>query len=197
MSRPSPRARAALPHKLRIIGGAWRGRKLDFPAIEAIRPTPDRVRETVFNWLQNHIAGAHCLDLFAGSGALGFEALSRGATQVVFVERESRVVKYLRDTLQRLQGAGEAHESDALAWLTKHPQPFDIVFLDPPFADDMLAEVCRRLESGGWLAPSALIYLERAASNAALKLPINWELIKSNTAGQVGYHLARRNLPRT
>jgi 16S rRNA (guanine966-N2)-methyltransferase len=197
MSKTPPRPRAALPHKLRIIGGAWRGRKLDFPAIDAIRPTPDRVRETVFNWLQNHVAGARCLDLFAGSGALGFEALSRGAARVVFVDRDSRIVRYLRETLQRLQGAGEAHESDALAWLKRQPQPFDIVFLDPPFAADVLSEVCNRLESGGWLAPLAHIYIERAASNAPLELPVNWELIKSKTAGQVGYHLARRNLPRT
>jgi len=183
----------SLPHKLRIIGGQWRGRKLEFPAIEAIRPTPDRVRETIFNWLQNDIVGARCLDLFAGSGALGLEALSRGAGEVVFVDREARIASYLRATLKELNASnGVVHAHDSLRWLANSAQPFDIVFLDPPFAADLLPIICRRLEEGGWLAPQALVYVESASSDGLPALPTNWVVIKSKTAGQVGYHLARR-----
>jgi 16S rRNA (guanine966-N2)-methyltransferase len=187
---------ASRPNQLRIIGGMWRGRKLEFPAIDAIRPTPDRVRETVFNWLQYDIAGARCLDLFAGSGALGFEALSRGATHVAFVDREPRIGQYLRDMLKRLNATGEVHTADAVRWLTVPPQPqlFDIVFLDPPFGANVLSEVCRRLEEGGCLKSEALIYIESAASSGPPAIPSNWALIKSKTAGQVGYYLARRSV---
>jgi 16S rRNA (guanine966-N2)-methyltransferase len=185
-----------LPHKLRIIGGEWRGRKLEFPAIDAIRPTPDRVRETVFNWLQNDIAGARCLDLFAGSGALGLEALSRGAASAVFVDREPRVGQYLRETLTRFRStAGAVTTADSLRFLSGPAQPFDIVFLDPPFGADLLPDVCRRLEEGGWLGPNALIYMESASTSGVPVLPVNWSLIKSKMTGQVGYHLARRTLP--
>jgi 16S rRNA (guanine966-N2)-methyltransferase len=181
-----------LPHTLRIIGGAWRGRKLNFPAIAAIRPTPDRVRETVFNWLQSDIVGARVLDLFAGSGALGFEALSRGAAQVTFVDREPQIGRYLTETLQRLDSTqGEVHTADSQGWLAIAPRPYDIVFLDPPFAANSLPEICRQLEAQGWLASPALIYVESPA-DAELHLPANWQVIKSKTAGQVGYHLARR-----
>jgi 16S rRNA (guanine966-N2)-methyltransferase len=189
----SPRA-DLLTHKLRIIGGAWRGRKLEFPPFDAIRPTPDRVRETVFNWLQDHIVGARCLDLFAGSGALGFEALSRGAAQVEFVEREPKVGRYLRETLQRLNAPqADVHVADAVQWLTNASRPFDIVFLDPPFSSDLLPTLCEQLETRGWLASSALIYIENASAKGTPVLPSKWELIKSKTTGQVGYHLARRN----
>jgi 16S rRNA (guanine966-N2)-methyltransferase len=189
---------ASGPNQLRIIGGVWRGRKLEFPAIEAIRPTPDRVRETVFNWLQHEIAGARCLDLFAGSGALGFEALSRGAAQVTFVDREPRIGQYLRDTLKRLNAtAGEVHLTDSIRWLAAPSQAFDIVFLDPPFNANVLTAVCRNLEQGGWLTPEALIYIESASSDGPPQTPGNWALIKSKTAGQVGYYLARRSIPKT
>jgi len=188
-------ARAAggeLHSKLRIIGGQWRGRKLEFPAVEAIRPTPDRVRETVFNWLQNHIVGARCLDLFAGSGALGFEALSRGASHVTFVDRETTIERYLKETLLRLQGVGDVHRADALQWLLRTPQPFDVVFLDPPFDAGVLSDTCKQLEARGWLAAGALIYMECPAQLGTPQLPSLWSLVKSKTTGQVGYHLARR-----
>jgi 16S rRNA (guanine966-N2)-methyltransferase len=169
-----------------------------FPDIDAIRPTPDRVRETVFNWLQNDIAGARCLDLFAGSGALGFEALSRGAAHVVFVDREPEIGRYLRDTLKRLEAtAAEVHTADSLHWLTAPAQTFDVVFLDPPFNANVLATVCQSLEAGGWLSPAALIYIENPASGTLPVLASNWGLIKSKTAGQVGYYLARRSIPKT
>jgi 16S rRNA (guanine966-N2)-methyltransferase len=187
---------SASRNRLRIIGGQWRGRILEFPSVAAIRPTPDRVRETVFNWLQSHIVGASCLDLFAGSGALGIEALSRGASQVVFVDYEPGIGKYLRAMLQRLgSSTGSVHTADSLKWLGEATQSFDIVFLDPPFGVDVLSTVCQRLEQGCWLKPAALIYIECASSGGLPQLPANWMLIKSKTTGQVGYHLARRKVP--
>jgi 16S rRNA (guanine966-N2)-methyltransferase len=184
-----PRAR----NELRIIGGAWRGRRVKFPGIAAIRPTPDRVRETLFNWLQHDVAGSRCLDLFAGSGALGLEALSRGAGQVVFVDREREVIEELSATLNVLRASGARLEQcDALRFLEGTPQPFDIVFLDPPFDRDLLPHVCSALESRGWLAPRALIYLESPAHGSTPALPAGWTVVKSGRAGEVGYHLARR-----
>jgi 16S rRNA (guanine966-N2)-methyltransferase len=180
-------------NELRIIGGSWRGRRVKFPDVAAIRPTPDRVRETLFNWLQHDIAGSRCLDLFAGSGALGLEALSRGAAQVVFVDREHAVIEQLHATLATLgASAGELEQRDALRYLEGEPQPFDIVFLDPPFNVDLLPGVCNALETRGWLATAALVYLETPAHGAAPALPAAWHLMKSGRAGEVGYHLARR-----
>ena len=180
-------------NELRIIGGAWRGRRVKFPDIAAIRPTPDRVRETLFNWLQHDIAGSRCLDLFAGSGALGLEALSRGAGHVVFVDRERDVIEQLSSTLNLLRASGGLLEQrDALRFLEGSPQPFDIVFLDPPFDRDLLPGVCNALENRGWLTPNALIYLESPAHGSAPALPATWTLLKSGRAGEVGYHLARR-----
>jgi 16S rRNA (guanine966-N2)-methyltransferase len=180
-------------NELRVIGGEWRGRRFRFPPLAALRPSPDRVRETLFNWLQPVIAGSRCLDLFAGSGALGLEALSRGAGRVVFIEREDTVVKQLRDTLQTLGAAGAAvHRQDARRFLAGAPEEFDIVFLDPPYGADWLPEICRALEANGWLASPALIYLETPARTGPPGLPEGWKLLKSKRAGEVGYHLARR-----
>jgi 16S rRNA (guanine966-N2)-methyltransferase len=180
---------------LRVIGGAWRGRKLHFPPIEAIRPTPDRVRETVFNWLQMDVAGSRCLDLFAGSGALGLEALSRGAGRVVFVEFDPEAARHLSQTLDELEcDRGTVVRSDAKRYLVGPAEPFDIVFLDPPYAEHALADTCRRIEEGGWLRRGGLAYLEGAAADGAPALPTGWTLLRSKRAGEVGYHLARRDL---
>jgi 16S rRNA (guanine966-N2)-methyltransferase len=187
--RPAvPAARNAV----RIVGGKWRGRKLHFPTVGAIRPTPDRVRETLFNWLAPVIAGSRCLDLFAGSGALGFEALSRGAGDVVFVEQDPEVARYLQATLEGLACAeGRVVCEDALAFL-KHPAgPFDVVFLDPPFAAGYLPAVLERLARPGWLEPGAHVYLEAPAADGPPALPAGWTLHRSKRAGEVGYHLAR------
>jgi 16S rRNA (guanine966-N2)-methyltransferase len=179
---------------LRVIGGAWRGRKIHFPPVEAIRPTPDRVRETVFNWLQQDISGAHCLDLYAGSGALGLEALSRGAARVVLVDVEAAVTRHLSQTLEALGcDRGQVVRSDAARFLAGTPEPFDVVFLDPPYADRALFEVCRLLDERGWLRPGGLAYLEDAASAGTPQLPAGWTLLRSKRAGEVGYHLARRD----
>ena len=181
--------------EIRIIGGEWRGRKVHFPQAAGLRPTPDRVRETLFNWLQFELASTRCLDLFAGSGALGLEALSRGAAQVVFVEREPAAVAAIRDTLQRLHcERGRVEQQDAFEFLSMaSPGRFDVVFLDPPYDRQWLERCCGLLERGSWLAPSASIYLEDSAGRGAPSLPSSWALLRSKAAGDVGYHLARRD----
>jgi 16S rRNA (guanine966-N2)-methyltransferase len=175
---------------LRIIGGAWRGRKWRFPEGAAIRPTPDRVRETLFNWLGARTQGARCLDLFAGSGALGLEALSRGAAHVSFIDSAEPVVRELRQRLREWQASGaQVERSDALAFLAGAAQPFDIVFLDPPFASGLLAAAAQRLDERGWLAPGARVYVECAAAAAAPPVPASWQVLRAKRAGEVGYHL--------
>lgn len=176
-------------NRLRIIGGRWRGMPIVFPDVEAVRPSPDRVRETLFNWLQGPILDAACLDLFAGSGALGIEALSRGARQVTFVDREPALGRYLTATLQKLGAAdaGSVYVEDARQFLRRPPQRFDIVFLDPPFASDVQS-VCDEL-ARGWLASNAWVYLERPADAPLPALPSTWSMHRSKRAGQVGYHL--------
>jgi 16S rRNA (guanine966-N2)-methyltransferase len=180
-------------NSVRIIGGGWRGRRVNFPDIPGLRPTPDRVRETLFNWLQHAVAGARCLDLFAGSGALGLEALSRGAREVVFVEQAVAASRVLQEQLIRF-GAdrkGRVVEMGAARYLRAAAQPFDIVFLDPPFGRDALAEYVPMLDSANWLNVGGLVYLENEKTAGAPELPSHWELLKSKSAGEVGYHLAR------
>jgi 16S rRNA (guanine966-N2)-methyltransferase len=182
-------------NSVRIIAGSWRGRRVSFPDIPGLRPTPDRVRETLFNWLQHDVAGARCLDLFAGSGALGLEALSRGAKEAVFVEQAVAASRALQEQLIRLGGAGKAQvvEMGAARYLRSPPRPFDIVFLDPPFGQGALAEYVPMLDSGGWLEARALVYLENEKRDGVPALPAHWDLLKSKSAGEVGYHLARVN----
>jgi 16S rRNA (guanine966-N2)-methyltransferase len=177
---------------LRIIGGKHRGRRLKFPAGVEIRPTPDRVRETLFNWLQMRIAGARVLDLFAGSGALGLEALSRGAAQVSFVERDRRAATAIDSLAQEWQETGaQVSCADALGWLAQSAggTPFDIVFLDPPYDSALLSEVAAALTRGALLAPDARIYVEHRARDGLPPLPDGWQHIRDGRAGEVGYHL--------
>jgi len=192
VNAPSRRPRAGKgENRLRIIGGQWRGRKVSFPDVEGLRPSPDRVRETLFNWLAPVIEGARCLDLFSGSGALGLEALSRGAASAVLVERDARVVASLREQITLLGADGaRLMQADALQFLNGTPEPFDVVFLDPPYRRGLLAPCCARLAEG-WLAPGARIYVEAETELEPLPLPANWELLRSKRAGQVGYHLAQ------
>lgn len=191
-ARRSPERRSnQLPNKLRIIAGRWRGVPISFPPHPELRPTPDRVRETLFNWLQPVIVDSRCLDLFAGSGALGFEALSRGAREVVCVDRDREVVRRLQDTAKKLRAEGfEAIANDAHEYLKCPARPFDIVFLDPPYASNVLADVLPRLTQG-WLAPAAFIYVEAPADGGLPPLPRGWSVHRSKSAGQVGYHLLR------
>lgn len=190
-ARPSPAARrGGQARVLRIIGGTWRGRKWRFPDGCDIRPTPDRVRETLFNWLGGRTQGARCLDLFAGSGALGLEALSRGAAHVSFIDSAESAVRELRLRLAEWQaGDASAQRADALAFLAARAQPFDIVFLDPPFTAGLLAQVAARLTQQEWLKPGALIYVECAAAQPLPAFPAGWQGLKAKRAGEVGYYL--------
>ncbi len=192
---PPAAGRAARSRVLRIIGGTWRGRRLRFPPQAEIRPTPDRVRETLFNWLGPRVPGSRCLDLFAGSGALGLEALSRGAAHVTFVERDAIAIRELRARLAEWRAAGaQVEQGDALRFLGSAAQAFDIVFLDPPFASPVLAESCRLLEERHWLGAKALIYVETDASTGLPPLPQTWTVTKAKQAGAVGYHLITKGV---
>jgi 16S rRNA (guanine966-N2)-methyltransferase len=179
-------------NQLRIIGGDWRSRRLAFPDVDGLRPTPDRVRETLFNWLAPVVSGARCLDLFAGSGALGLEALSRGAAEVLFVERDAKAATALETNLGLLKAGarGRVVRADAVTFLRGGGRPFDLVFLDPPYGLALLEPALRLLAEGGWLAAGARIYLENAADVGIPLLPEGWEVHRSLRAGQVAYGLA-------
>lgn len=169
---------------MRIIGGRWRSRLVEFPERAGLRPTPDRVRETLFNWLGQNLAGLACLDLFAGSGALGFEAASRGAARVVLVERDPAALASLAENRERLGGEGvEVVRADALAFLGGSSGVFDVVFLDPPFGQNLAAAALERLP--GRLAAGARVYVE---AERPIEAP-GWRLLKHGRAGQVHYQL--------
>jgi 16S rRNA (guanine966-N2)-methyltransferase len=179
--------------QIRIIGGEWRGRKIKVPNIPDLRPTPDRVRETLFNWLSSTIPGAYCLDAFAGSGALGFEALSRGAKHVVMVDASSEVVALLNEELVAFKAEhADIYKANMPQQLRIPKNKFDVVFLDPPFSQDLLLPCCFYLEEYNLLAPVAYIYLEAKNPLEEQDLPSNWKVIKSKKAGQVMYHLVQR-----
>lgn len=181
----------AVAGKIRIIGGIWRGRRLQVADRPGLRPTPDRVRETLFNWLAGSIGGARCLDLFAGTGALGFEALSRGARGAVMVEQNRELARRLQTNKAALAAASaEIFQAEALAWLGGPRDPFDIVFLDPPFHQDYVKKACALLVNRGHLAPSAYIYTE-TERGVASPAPGLIEL-KQARAGQVEYRLYQR-----
>ena len=176
------------PGQIRIIGGRWRGRKIRVAGAGDLRPTPERVRETVFNWLAPRIEGAACLDLYAGSGALGFEALSRGAAGVALVEADRGAAAALRRNRALLRAeAAEIIEADALRWLRRRHNPagYDIVFLDPPFQAGLLRRSCELLLAGGCLRTPAYLYAEAAAEWAHPRL----RTLKSARAGRVCYGL--------
>ena len=186
------RERPGPPGKLRIVAGSLRGSKLAVPDKADLRPTPDRVRETLFNWLAPVIDGARCLDLFAGTGALGIEALSRGAGSCTFVESDRELARLLADNLARLKvESARVVATDAEAMLAGAAQPFDIVFLDPPFGANLWDESARRLESAGWLSGDAWIYVE-SPIDAELALPPAWRLHREGRAGTVRFALYRR-----
>ena len=181
------------PGRLRIVAGKWRSRLLDIAEVPELRPTSERIRETLFNWLSMRLHGARCLDLFAGTGALGLEALSRGAAEAVFVEQSAAAVRTLQDNIRMLEAdSAEVMQTDAFVYLESRPPPFDIVFLDPPFAADSLDELCRLLEQRDVLANDALVYLEQDRSRPEVELPDQWQLLKNKTAGNVRYMLAQR-----
>lgn len=185
-SRPSTprRGSAKPPGKLRIIGGDFRRRQLPVLDHPGLRPTPDRVRETLFNWLGQALYGKQVLDLFAGTGALGIESLSRGAAQVTFVERDIHVAALIRENIATLKATqGKVVTADAQTFVKTPGEPMDVVFLDPPFHQGLAASCCAALESGGWLASDAMIYLETEQSLAPA-VPANWQLYRETQAGE-------------
>lgn len=177
------------PNQVRLIAGGWRGRKLDFPPVPGLRPTPDRVRETLFNWLARDVPGARCLDLFAGSGALGLEARSRGAAEVILVDRHPQVIAHLHQQIARLgMDRVHCHRAEALDWLRRLDQSFDVVFVDPPFADQAWDAVLAGLARTGAVRSGGKVYVE-APQGRNLDVPPGWTLWREGRAGEVTFRL--------
>lgn len=185
-----------LPGQVRIIGGKWRGRQLKIITHSELRPTPDRVRETLFNWLTGYLQDARCLDLFAGTGVLGFEALSRGAKEVVFIDHHVPVVKAIQSTARHLDAIEQCTIilNESMRWL-KHVQheskPFDIIFLDPPFSSMLVKQSIKLLAESALVHPNTFIYAESPTPLVNENIPEHWELLKQKTASEVAYHLLR------
>lgn len=174
--------------QLRLIGGDWRRRQLQFPAVDGVRPTPDRVRETLFSWLLPQLPGSRCLDLFAGSGALGLEALSRGAVHATFVDQSSRLCRALAQNLALLGASGRAdiHTQACLDFLALGTaQPYQLIFMDPPYGLGLIQPICQSLVQHGWLAPQAMICVEQESTAPTPAVPAGWHLHRHKQAGQV------------
>ncbi len=184
------------PGRLRIVAGNWRSRLLEIAEVQGLRPTSERIRETLFNWLSPNIRGSRCLDLCAGTGALGLEALSRGAGRVVFAEKSAVAIRTLNKNIAALEADGaEVLNVDARDYLSgSGPQKFDIVFLDPPFAAELHGELCRLLNDGDWLADEAKVYIEMDKAHSDDFVPDNWRILKNKTAGKVRYMLATKEV---
>jgi 16S rRNA (guanine966-N2)-methyltransferase len=191
-AQPTSKQRDQGTGQLRIIGGQWRGRKLPIIDADGLRPTSDRIRETLFNWLSPTINDSACLDLFTGSGALSFECLSRGASNVTMIEKNALAARQLRQNSEQLQANGaDIIQQDALLWL-QNPnlveRSIDIAFIDPPFAYKLWASTIDQLQQSKLLALNALIYIE-SPKGSTLKVPVGWQLCKEKTAGHVAYML--------
>lgn len=179
---------------VRIIGGRFRGKKLIFPDIEGLRPTSDRIRETVFNWLMNIIQDARCLDAFAGSGAFGFEAYSRGAAQVTLIEQSASACQYLQRTLRQFNCPQlKLLKMDSLQFLLNSKEQFDLIFLDPPFGSKLLEQCLDTLTKTSVLAPNGLVYIE--APQALNPDDSQWRTFRAKHAGQVFYGLYEKAHP--
>ena len=186
-NRPSPGG------ELNIIGGDWRSRKLRFPDAGGVRPTPARTRETLFNWLANVVPGSHCLDLFSGSGALGLEALSRGASSATMVEHNRALADALRQNLNLLKSPDGQVVCQAVEQFLAQPadRPFDLVFMDPPFRKGWIERLFPLLADNGWIAADGWVYAEYESEKASPVAPADWQLHRQKTAGQVTYCLFR------
>ncbi len=181
-----------MPNKLRVIGGDWRSRQLVFHDAPGLRPTPARVRETLFNWLQYDVAGSRCLDLYAGSGALGIEAASRGASAVLQVENNAQACRQLKENTVKLAARQvKIVQQDVFRFLAGDAEQFDLVFLDPPFARQLAQQTCQWLEDKAWLRQNAKIYVEVEKGLALDEMP-NWRQVKMKTAGEVDFYLFQR-----
>jgi 16S rRNA (guanine966-N2)-methyltransferase len=184
-----------MKNQIRIIGGEWRSRQITFFDVPGLRPTPNRVRETLFNWLQMDIPGSRCLDLYAGSGALGFEAASRGAKSVVLVESDPNACRALHENAVKLNASQiKIVQTDIFRFLAEgNPAPFEIVFIDPPFGHNLAPQTCQWLEDKDWLSQHAKIYVEAERGNKLVEgIPMNWQLLKYKNAGDVCYRLYGR-----
>jgi len=180
---------------VRIISGSWRGRKLPVHDLEGLRPTIDRVKETLFNWLAQEVPHSTCLDVFSGSGGLGFEAASRQAKLVTLLEMNPKAAKQLADNAKELKADNiNVVNTDALSYLRNQGTPHDLVFIDPPFRKGLLAETVQLLENNGWLTDDAIIYVETEKELALESMPENWELYRDKTTGQSSYRLFNRTL---
>lgn len=196
MSKPSNNKHRPRQNKsassLRIIGGKWRSRLIDFAPQQGLRPTPNRIRETLFNWLAPVIEGASCLDLFAGSGALSFEALSRGAQKAVIIDSSKPACVTIQLQLDKLDCTrASIYQDSAQQWLNtnKDTEQFDVVFLDPPFGQGLLSPVAKSLQEGNFLKSGAHIYIESESTLISKDVPENWQLLKQKCSGDVHYHL--------
>lgn len=180
-------------NSVRIISGLWRGRKLHFPPNTEIRPTTDTIRETLFNWLMPILPNARCLDLFAGSGALGFEALSRGAEFVTFVDQDTAVVHYLKTHIKLLNANAEVYPCRIPTnRITCLQPPYDLVFIDPPFQKNLVEPCCEWLEQNKLLADNAFVYIETEYQYQQLSLPSHWEILRHKATGNIKYYLIGR-----
>lgn len=178
---------------VRIISGLWRGRKLPVHDAEGLRPTTDRVKETLFNWLAQDVPRAKCLDLFSGSGGLAFEAASRQAEMVTMIELNPKAFKQIEQNINALKATNiKAHNTDALTFLKQQGEPQNVVFIDPPFRKGLLTETVSLLEENGWLADDAMIYIETEKELALESIPAHWHLHREKTAGQVCFRLFER-----
>lgn len=190
-----PSAKKSTGGFVRIISGLWRGRKLPVYDAEGLRPTTDRVKETLFNWLASDIPHSRCLDLFAGSGGLGFEAASRQAAHVTMLELNKSAKQQLSKNVTDLKASNiEVLQQDALLFLQQSGEPYDVVFIDPPFRQDLLDKTIELLAGNNWLSPEALIYIETEKELTLPSLPQDWQLHREKTAGQVCYRLYQRNV---
>ncbi|MDP5136737.1 16S rRNA (guanine(966)-N(2))-methyltransferase RsmD [Rheinheimera baltica] len=192
--RKLPPAVSGAPGEVRVISGKWRGRKLAVLNADGLRPTTDRVKETLFNWLMHNIDGATVLDCFAGSGSLAIEALSRHASKASLIERDSKLARHLEQNLQKLScDNANVVNQDCLSVLSgTATQQYSIVFIDPPFRKNLAISCCKLLESNQWLTSEALIYLETEKELAITDIPANWRLLKEKIAGQLAYRLYQR-----
>ena len=179
-----------LKNQVKIIAGKWRGRNIKFPTSDGLRPTANRTRETLFNWLAPVINHAKCLELFAGSGSLGFEALSRGANHVVMIDTDIKVAQQLKDTAKILNAENlTIHQMTAEQYIQTSKEKFDIVFIDPPFSSNLIEPICNLLDKHDLLNPNAHIYIETQKKLSSPTLPASWQILKAKTAGQVAYYL--------
>ncbi len=183
-----------MSHKIRIIGGQWRSRQIVFDDTPQLRPTPGRLRETLFNWLQGSVEGSICLDLYAGSGALGLEAASRGAEKVMAVEQNPQACRMIHTNITRLEAVNvQLYQQEVMRFLASDSQPCHLVFMDPPFKKNLVESTCHWLEDKGWLASGAKIYIEAEKQWSVSGIPESWQRLKETQAGDVKAYLFGRN----